>query len=433
MPRIDSVQDVLDRLPAPRRQDDVRAREDVLTSLLKATARINREHAATARDERRAFNVFTLLRPPEDEVHLHSRFLYELLNPQGTHGMGARFLALFLDQVGCSGLDLAAVSVEREHQNVDLLVADGRRALIIENKIHAADRPGQLLRYYRAARAEGFEDVTLLYLTLYGDDPGPESVGDLERERVVTASYQNDVRDWLDACIAATEPHPIVRGTLVQYQRLVEDLTGQTLGRKLMDVKALLQDEEHLAAAITLSRALTLAQIEIQFGFWLALEEKLLAAGYDVTEYWKYSRRQVEAYYQKGVRRYGLLVTLPELLGQEIVAFFIGVSHRLYYGFVPLEGGSPVGVTRQPGFAVLSEILRDRDAGWSASASMIGQRPARRTLDFHSFNSPDTLALVDAGKRDAYLDDLLDEIAAAIAAFYAACEDDPRLATSPAW
>ena len=200
-----------------------------------------------------------------------------------------------------------------------------------------------------------------------------------------------------------------------------------------MDVKALLSDKENLAAAMTISQALHTFKIDLQFKFWVSLEEKLTAAGYDITEYWKYSRRSVEAYYNKGVRRYGMLFTLPELLDQEIIAFFVGISHRIYYGFIPLEGGSPVSISNDPGFTLLSEILKASDEAWSGSPTMLGWRPSQRRFDFYAFNTPDTLALTDTECLSNYLDELVGEISGTIDAFYAACEDDLRLSEEPDW
>lgn len=404
-----------------------------IAQLLQRVTQINREHVALAREERTAFNVFSLLRQEDDEVNLHSRFIFELLNPQGTHGMGTAFLERFLAQVGLATFDLTSATVQREYQNMDIFIAnDARQAIILENKLYAPDQPGQLVRYYKAVRKAGYQDVSVLYLTLYGDAPGSESAGNLDEE-VVTLSYADDVRDWLAACMEAAVSYPVIRETLVQYQRLVEGLTGQAGGRKLMDVKALLTDEESLSAAMSISQALIEVKIDVQFAFWLSLEEKLTAAGFHVTEYWKYSRKSVESYYKQGVRRFGLMFGLPELAGEEIVAFFVGVSHRVYYGFVPLEHGSPVSVNRQPGFTVLAEVLKEMEQSWSASPSIVGWRSSQRKFDFQAFTTPDVLALIDPAKRDACLDELVDEITVVIEQFYAACEKDPRLQDEAAW
>ena len=42
------------------------------------------------------FNIFSVLRIESDEVATHSRFIAELINPQGTHGFKNQFLDVFI-------------------------------------------------------------------------------------------------------------------------------------------------------------------------------------------------------------------------------------------------------------------------------------------------------------------------------------------------
>ncbi len=411
-------------------------RLNTIEDLLHRVAQLNREHAARAQEERRAFNVFSMLRVEDEEVNLHSRFLFEVLNPRGTHGMGTAFLERFLAQVGLADFDVTTATVQREYQSMDIFIANAaRQAVILENKINASDQPGQLQRYYKAVRKEGYKDVKVLYLTPYGDAPSADSAGNLDEEILTLVSYADDVRDWLAVCIEVAVPYPTLRETLKQYQWLVEKLTGQAGGRLLMDVKALLKDEESLAAAINIGQAFTEVKIEVQSAFWSRLEEKLAAAGFEIAEHWKYSQQSVEAYYKKGRREYGISFALPELLGQNILAFLIGMSPsgQLYYGFVALEEGQPVKVANHPGFALLGEILKGLDEKWRSGVYMVGLRFLKRPIDFYNFDTPDTLALIDPAKRDAYLDELVEEVTAAIEQFYAACEKDPRLQDEAAW
>ena len=404
-------------------------------SLLQQTAQLNRAHAATAREERRAFNVFSMLRAEDDEVNLHSRFLFEVLNPQGTHGMGTAFLERFLAQAGLETFDVTTATVQREYQSMDIFIANAvRQAVILENKLFAPDQPKQLQRYYKAVRKEGYRDVKVLYLTLYGDVPSADSAGNLDEEILTLISYADDVRDWLAHCIENILLPPTIHMTLMQYQWLVEGLTGQAGGRLLMDVKALLKDEEAVRAAISIGQALIEVKIEVLFAFWLSLEEKLKAAGFDSIEFLKYSRKKVEAYYKKGRRDHGLVLPLPELLGQETLACYIGVNfNRVYYGFIVLDGGHSVTKEAYPGFVLLSEILKSTDQNWTVGTYLIGWKYSKRQIEFANFDTPDTLALIDPAKRDAYLDELVEEVTAAIEQFYAACEKDPRLQDEAAW
>ena len=45
------------------------------------------------------FNIFSILNLETDEVNTHCRLLYELLSPNGCHGMGDRFLRAFFEIV----------------------------------------------------------------------------------------------------------------------------------------------------------------------------------------------------------------------------------------------------------------------------------------------------------------------------------------------
>ena len=201
-----------------------------------------------------------------------------------------------------------------------------------------------------------------------------------------------------------------------------------------MDVKVLLKDEEAVRAAISIGQALIEVKIETQFAFWSRLEEKLLAAGYTITEYWKYSRQKIEAYHKKGPRGYGLILTLPELLGQDVLGCYVGMDYsRVYYGIITLEDGLPVATARDSSFALPVEILKNLSDTWRLGTYSVGWRPSKRQIEFANFDTPDTLALIDPAKRDAYLDELVEEVTAAIEQFYAACEHDPRLTEQPEW
>ncbi len=46
------------------------------------------------------FNIFSVLRIESDEVTTHSRFIAELLNPKGVHGLENQFLELFIKTLG---------------------------------------------------------------------------------------------------------------------------------------------------------------------------------------------------------------------------------------------------------------------------------------------------------------------------------------------
>ncbi len=62
------------------------------------------------------FNVFSLLRNRNDEVNLHSRFIFELLNPKGSHRFQTIFLELFLETLQINDFYLTGVNVKKRPQ-----------------------------------------------------------------------------------------------------------------------------------------------------------------------------------------------------------------------------------------------------------------------------------------------------------------------------
>ncbi len=179
------------------------------------------------------FNIFSILRNDNDEVNLHSRFIHEILNPDGSHQKGDIFLRLFLDVVGISEFRTTgkiAISVEREYQNIDILIKNSNQAIIIENKIYAEDRDRQLEKYYKIIENEGFDYIKIIYLSLYGDEPSEQSIGKLKKREddlIILTSYKEDIDVWIDECIKESAGFPILRETLFQYQILIQKLTGK--------------------------------------------------------------------------------------------------------------------------------------------------------------------------------------------------------------
>ncbi len=72
------------------------------------TLREKRAEAPGAR-----FNIFFVLGMETDEVNTHCRLLYELLRPDGCHGLGDQFLRVFFELVLCKPYAADAV-VARE-------------------------------------------------------------------------------------------------------------------------------------------------------------------------------------------------------------------------------------------------------------------------------------------------------------------------------
>lgn len=136
------------------------------------------------------FNIFEPLGAVRHELR-HSDFLAFLLDPNQNHGLGDEFARRMLQRVLMSARDqrlsvtpidldiwdLTSLVVQREWQNIDILLLDEAHSLavIIENKIGGAEHSNQLKRYRQIALSHYPEwKILSLYLTPEGDTPSDE-------------------------------------------------------------------------------------------------------------------------------------------------------------------------------------------------------------------------------------------------------------------
>lgn len=227
-----------------------------LLSQVRVYVNEDKQRRAEAFRRGECYNVFNVLGVENMELS-HSAFLAALLDPNGSHGMQDAFLKAFIDTIAHGGtkpeLDTAHAKVYTEYNignitettggRIDILITDrsdtgsgkaGGHAIIIENKIWAADQPNQLVRYHNFA-----PKATLLYLTLNGDEPSDQSRGTLNAQdggyRCI--SYRSDIIGWLHKCAQLAFDKPLVRETINQYINLLQQLTNQNT----MEQKQLIQ------------------------------------------------------------------------------------------------------------------------------------------------------------------------------------------------
>ena len=243
---------------------------------------------ARAERPKSAFNVFTVLRSASDEVHLHSRFLNALLSHIDPVSGKRDNLEQFLRQVAdAADFDLGGARVEREAGRIDLLVSNGRQAVVIENKIWAEDQDRQLERYRDALLDRGYEDsaIRLLYLTPGGHEPDARSIGMIPRERVKLVSYGDDLPGWLVGCQRRAFDEPGLREVIGQYIQLIRKMTSSDHeGRSMDELKGHLLRDNNLAAAGRIARALVDAEAAAIHGFYLVVDAALREAIGDLPE-----------------------------------------------------------------------------------------------------------------------------------------------------
>jgi len=227
------------------------------------------------------FNLFSVLRSESDEVRLHSRFLAEILNPNGSHGFEDVFLKLFLQKIG---IDLEFDNkplVVTEYKNIDILVKAGDAAVIIENKIYADDQDNQLTRYYETIHDEGFQIIYLVYLTLAGSQPSSQSINGLNESFLNTnkfqcISYKSDVHGWIESCLLLSAKYPALRESFAQYLELIENLTAKIKSVQYMkELKELLVKDNNLSNFLDLQQAYSSILVDLQVDLWERIQKSI--------------------------------------------------------------------------------------------------------------------------------------------------------------
>lgn len=365
-----------------------------------------------------AFNIFSILRDEADEVNLHSKFLHNLLNPDGSHGRSTEFLDLFLQHVDLPDYfgQESPVMARREFQNIDIFISSAEKALIIENKIYADDQDRQLERYNETAKRYGFTEINIIYLTLHGNAPSKRSLGHLVKadpNPLKLLSYSVGIHDWLEACISKAAVSPVIRETLVQYQALIGELTGKHHSRKyIMQISERLMDETNFRLALDIGEGLTEAKIAIQLEFWKELENALNPRKIEISDRDKFSPELVEKYYKESRdnRYYGIEIPVSDYDKGSRIVLRIEISWNIYYGFFIRKDNDWLNPKDVAKFSQLVDIVAQLHADFKQTNSWIGWKYPSQKLDFRRFNDENTISLSNKNKRKAHSKALADEI-----------------------
>ena len=376
------------------------------------------------------FNIFTTMFNGGEEVTLHSKFLYELLRNTENSEV---YLKLFLENLEES-IELNDYEIYREYRNIDLLIRTKEKAIIIENKIYADDQPKQLYRYYEIMKEEGIkpENISCYYLTLDGKKPSNDSLNGLEVGKdVQLISYAFDINNWLEQCIKESVYIPSLREIIIQYKKLIFELTGQNEeGKSVMEIKKeIMKSKENFEAALDIIDAVTETKIEIQYSIWEELEAKLSEKGYfkDGSHTLNYDREKVKSYYSSGKGGYGFYSRLLPLVEGLECHLTIEIDSNIYWGITINKNGKNaskaenIGVLDTKFKEALSENGLSRynteASQWLSYVKFNRSIRKSDSLNFKRFSSDDLISCVEKSYRENLVDELVNEINTGIKAF----------------
>jgi hypothetical protein len=199
------------------------------------------------------FNPIRTMRMDGMEIR-HSAILAWLLDPRETHGLGDRFLRMFLSEamrgqsllgsptaLEISQADLRDADVRREWHNIDILILLPRLnwSFVIENKFYSSQHEGQLKKYAEVVRSTFTYSSELLlvrgiFLTLLDEDPQDQSYAPIRYSAI--CEFMPRILDGSANIIRAD-----VKMFLNHYLEIIMEKTGkskvhdemQTLARQL--------------------------------------------------------------------------------------------------------------------------------------------------------------------------------------------------------
>lgn len=278
-----------------------------------------------------------------------SRVLAWMLDPQGSHAQGARFLTTFLEWADAPELagatDWSTANVRTEVATVysgqggflDVLVKAGTFGIAIENKPFAADQRLQVNRYLSDLTRRCPGGHCLIYLSSNGDGPSETSlstdlvVSEQGAGRLRIRSYP-DLISWLEICAGscrAPSVATLVRGFATYIEREFKGVGNKEEAEHLAETIA--SNPERLNAALALFEAQDATRERLIARFVADVSARVSdRAG------WTLARADLGSSANSGV-----LVGLPGVKARFGIQFDQSAYRYLFYG-VEVPGGGRV-------------------------------------------------------------------------------------------
>lgn len=396
--------------------------------LLSDIAHISEKHDLINKSTGGYFNIFDILGVSYDEISI-CKFIYELINPKGSHYQGYLYLKLFIENVlhmNFSDYEYKKAVVCREHvvkneRRIDLTIEIGDKRIPIEVKIYAKDQYRQCSDYYKFYA----KNSNVFYLTLDGKAPSKESAEGLTSngndgyEEVSQISFERDILDWLNQCISQTETVKIapIRETILQFIGVVRSMTNQLEQEKEQEIVNLISSsKENMKNALEIKKSLEICNKNMIKKVLSALEErtdKILKAKNMFGENIKmklYSYKEdnynlVDTYYNKKVSTYPGLSYLVKKLDDDIdLLFRFEIDYCLFAGFCTSKNGKSEG--KQLDKEEIQELIystEDRSNGWWIYWEYLPQDQSLNSPNFKAFNESN-LDLFDYDKFEEFID-----------------------------
>ncbi|MBD7943099.1 MULTISPECIES: PD-(D/E)XK nuclease family protein [Psychrobacillus] len=311
-----------------------------LELLLNEVKNIKGNHELIQRKTGGYYNIFEITNIAHDEVRI-CRFLYDLLNPKGSHYQGNIYLQLFIEHV----LQLEIPLTEIEHVNVyrEFLIENNRRIdlviqtpnyfIPIEVKIFATDQENQCADYLKVA-----QNANVFYLTRFGEMPSDSSI--IEKKHITPISFSLDIIKWLDKCLEHRDIIKVasIREVLFQFQSAIRNFTNQLEDEQEMEIKELLKTSSaSMKSAVAIEKSLKGVKTDLLLRIFKGLEERIgLGKLHNTYDYEFNNMKKIETFYDvKGSTCPGISYLYKENVKPGVDIWFrLEIEDYLDAGFV---------------------------------------------------------------------------------------------------
>lgn len=242
-------------------------------------------HIDALADKKSGYNIYRLLNVTNKEVQM-CRILADLLDPEGTHEEGAKYLIVFFAEVlhkDVSDIVLQNARVYKEYlitddRRIDIVISYHGGFIPIEVKINAEDQKSQCYDYYHFARKKD-PDTCIVYLTRSGYRPSEYSVtgdsGDKLDDHVIHCiSFEQDILSWLKRIkhVATESMIPFID----QFAGAVQDFVNtEDEEYKMKMTEKIIGNSESLRTSLEIAKTMNYAKAELMRAIFAEFEKQM--------------------------------------------------------------------------------------------------------------------------------------------------------------
>ncbi len=296
------------------------------------------------------FNIFQVATIDYHEV-LMCKIIAELINPNGSHGQGDKYLKLFFETVlnleyneNFSNFKIIKEYLIDKNRRIDIVIETKNLFIPIEVKIYAGEQKNQCYDYFNYAyKKTNNSKIKVYYLTLFGSNPSSYSYKEKELlEKIIPISFSYNILNWINNCIKNTHIDKI-NIILKQFKEAIEYITENIKDDVKMKIMEKINlSKENFIAAQKIAESINSVKSDKIYSVFSAIEKKLILhtkLNKDDRIPTKYDfEKNNKNYYKKGStdnKYVNMCYKLNEFTintDKYCTALVIEIEHKLYYG-----------------------------------------------------------------------------------------------------